>query len=138
VDAAHESKEENERTTLFKINVPIQIFTYTATVAKVEADDEDGMDDDDEGSRTELDSHVNMPAVGRHAYIISDTGRMADVSSFTPDYASMQLRIVDAAVQYDCPYSGQSYVPVTRNTLYVPSMKNNLLPPFVLREAGIT
>ena len=92
---------------------------------------------EDEGSRTELDSHANMPVVGRHAYIISDTGRMADVSPFTPDYASMQLRIVDAAVQYDCPYDGQSYILVIRNTLYVPSMKNNLLPPFILRQAGI-
>jgi hypothetical protein len=137
VDAAHESKEESERTKLFEIKVPIQIFTYMATVANVEADDGDDMNDDDEGSRTELDSHANIPVVGRHAYIISDTGRMADVSPFTPDYASMQLRIIDAAVQSNCPYSGQSYVLVIRNTLYAPSMKNNLLPPFVLREAGI-
>ena len=93
--------------------------------------------DKEEGSRTELDSHANMPVVGRHAYIISDTGRVADVSPFTPDYASMQLRIVDAAVQYDCPYDGESYILVIRNTLHVPSMKNNLLPPFILREAGI-
>jgi hypothetical protein len=137
VDAAHDSKEESERTKLLKIKVPIQIFTYMATVADAEADDGDDMINDDEGSRTELDSHANMPAVGRHAYIISDTGRMADVSPFTPDYAWMQLRIFDAAVQYDCPYSGQSYVLVIRNTLYVSSMKNNLLPPFVLRKAGI-
>jgi hypothetical protein len=55
-----------------------------ATVADVEVDDEGGMDID-EGSRTELDFYANMPIVGRHAYIISDTGRMADVSPFTPD-----------------------------------------------------
>ncbi len=136
VDAAYESKEEEERIKLFKIKVPTQIFAYLATVADVEVDEEGGMNED-EGSRTELDSHANMPVVGRHAYIISDTGRMADVSPFTPDYASMQLRIVDAAVQYDCPYNGMSYILVIRNTLYVPSMKNNLLPPFILRQAGI-
>jgi hypothetical protein len=136
VDAAYESKEEEERIKLFKIKVPTQIFAYLATVANVEVDEEGGMNED-EGSRTELDSHANMPVVGRHAYIISDTGRMADVSPFTPDYASMQLRIVDAAVQYDCPYNGMSYILVIRNTLYVPSMKNNLLPPFILRQAGI-
>ena len=136
VDAAYESKEEEERIKLFKITVPTQIFAYLATVADVEVDEEGGMNED-EGSRTELDSHANMPVVGRHAYIISDTGRMADVSPFTPDYASMQLRIVDAAVQYDCPYNGMSYILVIRNTLYVPSMKNNLLPPFILRQAGI-
>jgi hypothetical protein len=107
VDAADESKK---RIKLCNIKVPIQIFAYLATVANVEVDDEGGMDKD-EGSRTELNSHANMPVVGRHAYIISDTGRMADVSPFTPpDFKSMRLCIVDAAVQYDCPYDGQSYI----------------------------
>jgi hypothetical protein len=136
VDAAHGSKAKEERTKLCKINVPIQIFAYLATVANVEVDDNANMNEE-EDSRTELDSHANMPVVGRHAYIVSDTGRVADMSPFTPDYASMQLRIVDAAVQYDCPYNGESCILVIRNTLYVPSMKNNLLPPFVLRKAGI-
>jgi hypothetical protein len=136
VDAAYESKEEEERIKLCKIKVPIQTYAYMATIADVEVDGEDRMDVD-EGSRTELDSHANMPVVGQNAYIISDTGRVADVSPFTPDYASMQIRIVDAAVQYDCPYDGESYILVIRNMLYVPSMKNNLLPPFILRQAGI-
>ena len=48
----------------------------------------------------------------------------------------MQIRIVNAAVQYDCQYTGKSYILVIRNSLSVPSMKNNLLPPFVLRQAG--
>jgi hypothetical protein len=49
----------------------------------------------------------------------------------------MQVPIVDAAVQYDCPYDSQSYILVIQNALHVPSMRNNLLPPFILREAGI-
>jgi hypothetical protein len=123
VDAAYESKEEEERIKLYKIKVPIQTYAYMATIADVEVDGEDNMDVD-EGSRTELDSHANMPVVGRNAYIISDTGRVADVSPFTPDYASMQIRIVDAAVQYDCPYDGESCILVIRNTLYVPDKAN--------------
>jgi len=90
-----------------------------------------------EESRTELDSHANMPVVGQNAYIISDTGRIADVNPFTPDYDSMHVSIVDAAIRYDCPYDGRSYILVIRNALFVPSMKNNLIPPFVMREAGI-
>ena len=86
---------------------------------------------------TELDSHANMPVVGRNAYIISDTGRIADVNPFTPDYDSIRISIIDAAVRYDCPYDGKMYIFVLRNALYVPSMKNNLIPPFVMREAGI-
>jgi hypothetical protein len=78
-----------------------------------------------------------MPVVGRNAYIISDTGRVADVNAFTPDYSSMRISIVDAAVTYECPYDGKSYIFVLRNALHVPSMKNNLILPFVMREAGI-
>jgi hypothetical protein len=79
-----------------------------------------------------------MPVVGRHAFIISDTGRTADVKAYSPDYESMEIRIVDAAVKYECPYNGISYILVIRNALHVPSMHTNLIPPFMMREAGIT
>ena len=101
----------------------------------------DKSSDDNEGkesmSRMDLDSHVNMAVVGRHAYILSDTGRTAEVNPFTPDYKSMQVPIVDAAVQYECPYSGTLHVLVIRNALHVPSMRHNLVPPFMIREEGI-
>jgi hypothetical protein len=98
---------------------------------------EDTTDIDEQDSRTELDSHVNMPVVGRNAYIISDMGRVADVNAFTPDYSSMRISIIDAAVGYECPYNGKSFIFALRNALHVPSMKNNLIPPFVMRETGI-
>ena len=59
------------------------------------------------------------------------------MNPFTPDYQSIQIPIVDAAIQYNCPYSGVSYILVIRNTLHVPSMRKNSLPPFILREAGV-
>ena len=62
---------------------------------------------------------------------------MADVSPFTPDYVLMQLFIVYVVVRYDCPLNGELYILVIRNTLYVPSMRNNLLTPFGLHEEGI-
>jgi hypothetical protein len=46
---------------------------------------DDNTIDVEETSRTELDSHANMPVVGRHTYIISHTGRVAEVNPFTPD-----------------------------------------------------
>jgi hypothetical protein len=123
-----------ERNNLYKIQVHPQIFSLLSTVADV---DVDGEQDEAECSRTEFDSHANMPVVGRHAYVISDTGKIADVSPFTPDYKSMEIPIVDAAVQYEEPYDGKQYILVIRNALHVPSMRNNLLPPFILRQAGI-
>ena len=88
-------------------------------------------------SQTELDSHANMPVVGRNAYVLSDLGQKVDVSPFTTDYKSMQISVVDAAVLYDCPFTGNLIVFVIRNALYVPAMVNNLIPPFIMREQGI-
>ena len=38
---------------------------------------------------------------------------------------------------YEDPYTGHNVVLVVRNALYVPSMKNNLIPPFIMREKGV-
>ena len=89
-------------------------------------------------SCTELDSHANMPVVGKHAYIIAETSKKVDVSPFTPDYQPLTVPLVDTTVRYDNPYNGKSYILVLRNELYVPSMDNNLIPPFMLREMGVT
>ena len=89
-------------------------------------------------SRMELDSHVNMPVVGKHVYIIAETGKKVDVSPFTPDYKPLTVPLADATVKYDNPYNGKSYILVLRNALHVPSMDHNLIPPFMLREMGVT
>jgi hypothetical protein len=90
-------------------------------------------------SRTELDTHANMIVAGKHCYVIAWTGRNATVNPFTPDYDALkEVPIVDAAIMYECPYSGKEYILVLlRNALHVPSMDNNLIPPFVMREAGL-
>jgi hypothetical protein len=119
-----------------KINKDLQRYIATAAISEINGN-EDLNQDMREDSRTELDSHANMPVVGKFAYIISNTGRIADVKAYSPDYDSMQIPIVDAAVKYECPYDGTVYILVIRNALHVPSMQNNLIPPFMMREAGI-
>jgi hypothetical protein len=84
-----------------------------------------------------LDSHAIMPVVGKHAFVLANTGRTCEVSAFTPDYEPMKVPIVDAAVVYECPYKHTANILVIRNCLHVPTMINNLIPPFVLREAGV-
>ena len=44
---------------------------------------------DDNMSRTELDSHTNMVVVGRHAAITSNTEGTAEVSPFILDYETL-------------------------------------------------
>ena len=89
-------------------------------------------------SCTELDSHANMPVVGKHAYIIAETSKKVDVAPFTPDYKPLTVPLVDATVRYDNPYHGKSYILVLWNAPYVTSMENNLIPLFMLREIGVT
>ena len=84
-------------------------------------DGEDMVVDDMVTSRTELDSHANMVVVGRHALVVSDTGRTAEVNPFTPDYEALQqVPIVDAAICYTCPYTDSQYYFIVRNALLVP------------------
>ena len=88
-------------------------------------------------SRTDLDSHANMPVVGKGAFVLATHDRTCQVSPYTPDYKPMSVPMVDAAVKYECPYDGRVYILIIRNALLVPAMDHNLLPPFMLREAGI-
>ena len=57
---------------------------------------------------------------------------------FTPDYKPIRVELVDAALKYECPYSGEIKILIIRRGLHVPSMTHNLLPPFMQDEAGIT
>ena len=110
--------------------------TSSAIIAAANGIAHDG-DGDGEVSRTELDSHANMPVVGKHSFVISDTGKTVSVSPFTPQYKPVTVKLVDAAIQYDGPLDGKSYILVVRNALYCPEMDHNLIPPFIMREAGI-
>jgi hypothetical protein len=101
------TQDPNTERKLYKITIPTQVYSLLATIMATDVDlalNEEDMES--EQSKTELDSHANMPVVGRHAFIISDTGRVADENAFTPDYEPMQLSIVNTAIQYDCPYDG--------------------------------
>ena len=60
-----------------------------------------------------------------------------DVAPFTPDYKPLSVELVDAALKYECPYSDKAKILIIRWGLHVPLMTHNLLPPFMLREAGI-
>ena len=89
-------------------------------------------------SLTELDSHANMPVVGREALIVEQSGKTVEVSPFTLDYKPIEVEVVNAIVQCDSPLDGREYMLVIQNTLCVPSMSNDLIPPFIMWENGIS
>ena len=87
---------------------------------------------------TEMDSHANMAVVGSNVTKIQDTGRYADVNAFATDVGQMKrFSIKDMAIAYDCPYQKTTFLLIIKNALHVPSMNHNLIPPFVLDEAGL-
>ena len=86
-------------------------------------------DESNNNFRLEIDTHANMPVVGKGAHIIAFTGETANVNAYNPQHGTMQIPVVDGAVQYNCPYTGKSHVLVVRNALHVPSMDNYLIRP---------
>ncbi len=87
---------------------------------------------------TELDSHANMAVASADCTIISKSGKYADVTPFLEDLPVMKMvEIVDDMMAYDDPISHTTYLLVMRNALSIPSMGHNLIPPFLIREAGL-
>ena len=78
-----------------------------------------------------------MLVFGQHSRILARTGKTVDVQAFSPDIAPLELELVDAAVLYENPYTGKLIICIAQNALYVPTMNHNLVPPFILREAGV-
>ena len=88
--------------------------------------------------RSELESHDNMLVFGNKCFVFDSVhGRTVDVAPFDPSLGlSKKTPIVDAAVAYDFPYNNKNYILLARNAIHVPSMYNNLIPPFILRASG--
>ena len=92
---------------------------------------------DDETSAIELDSHADSPVVGKHASIIRKTAKQVNVSGFTVRLGSaIPVDVIDAAVVYDCE-TGNSYLMIIHNALYLEEIKVHLIPPFMMRLSDI-
>ena len=79
-----------------------------------------------------------MVVLGSECIVFEWSGKTCTVNPFDKQLGSAKdVPIVDAAIAYDCPYSHQPYVLLLRNALYMPSMKDNLIPPFIMRQGGI-
>jgi len=60
------------------------------------------------------------------------------VSGFSGELGSaIKVLVVHAAVAYYCEITGKAHILVIHNALYLRSMKTNLIPPFMMRLAGL-
>ena len=94
--------------------------------------------DDVKTMEVHFDSHANMVVLGALCWIISVSQERAAVSAFVDDVGQLpSVPIVDAVLAYDCPYTAKTILLVVRNALFIKSMQHHLIPPFILREAGL-
>eukprot|EP00957_Ditylum_brightwellii_P025758 1948236-Ditylum_brightwellii.AAC.1 len=86
--------------------------------------------------QSEIDNHANMVVLGKNCFVI-EQGGVCDVSGFAPGSGRKGVKVIDAAVVYDDPYTGIPRILLFKNALYCPDMDYNLIHPFILREAGL-
>lgn len=88
-------------------------------------------------SSTQLDSHANYWVLSDDCTVFNRYKRSFSVNAFTSEVKALKVPIVDAAMAYDCPFSGDTYIIIMKQGLLVSSMEHHLAPPFILCEAGL-
>jgi hypothetical protein len=79
-----------------------------------------------------------MAVAGIGTTLIARTGQHATVTPFSKSLPVMnKVEIVDVAMAYDGPFTLKTYLFVMRNAVYIPTMGHNLMPPIILRKAGL-
>ena len=83
---------------------------------------------------TELDSHADTCCVGANVHILGQTHKTVNVTPFLQKLGTIKRApIVDAAVAYDDPKSGETYILVINQAIHIPEMTHNLLCPMQCR-----
>ena len=75
--------------------------------------------------------------VGSEALIIRTHDRKLRVNGFTPALGSKTVDVVDAAIAYECEFTGKVLIVIIRNGLHLKEIKHNLLSPFIMRLDGL-
>jgi len=85
-------------------------------------------------ARAELDSHADTCCFGPNAFIVHDTEQTISVEPFDKTLGTINnVKIVTAAVAYDCPATYQTYVLFFPQSLYFPTLQKHLLCPNQMR-----
>ena len=95
------------------------------------------IDDQDDGN-LELDSYADSPVLGRGAVVVRKTDRTILVKGFSDEIGRpISVPVVDGVIAYECEYTGNTKLLMIRNALHLLSMNNHLIPPFMMRLAGL-
>lgn len=99
-----------------------------------------GGDDSSYGAVTsniELDTHADTFVAGANCLILHRTGRECDVSPYSDDYIPVtSVPIVTAATVWQSQYTGQEFLLIFNEALWMPSLPHTLINPNQLRAFG--
>lgn len=112
--------------------------SISAAISTAATVDHYGKKVDTDESTTQLDSHANWWVLSDDCTVFNEYKKKVSVAGFSSEVGTIpKVPIVDAAMAYHCPYSDDVYILIVSKALWVPSMKHNLAPPFIMREADI-
>jgi len=118
IASAEGGQSKSEQPNQYLINAITDTVRAQAMAAEVYAN----MDEEDTGTanpRTELDSHANMTVLGKHAFVFESTGRACNVHPFSAELGIAEnVPIVDGAIAYESPFTGEAYILLVRNALH--------------------
>ena len=80
-----------------------------------------------DSSSFELDSHADSPVVGSKALNVRTHDIKVRVKGFTPALGLKTVDVVDAAIAYECDFTGKVLIRIIRNGLHLKEMEHNLL-----------
>ena len=88
--------------------------------------------------KCEMDSHADTIVAGSNCIVLNYTGKVCDVSPYRDDYAPVSnVPIVTAATAWQSSHTGQTYILVFHETLWMgDSMDSTLINPNQLRHYG--
>ena len=90
---------------------------------------------DDGEQRTDLESHADTCVIGQHALIVHDFNRPVNVTGYDPSKGTMAPNCpeVSAAIEYDCPMTGEVFIIEIHQAILIDHLHNNLLCPMQMR-----
>ena len=88
--------------------------------------------------KCELDSHADTTVAGSNCTVLAYTGKVCDVAPYRDDYQPVtNIPIVSAATAWQSPYTGQVYILIFHEALWMgDTMSSTLINPNQLRHFG--
>lgn len=89
--------------------------------------------------RADLDSHADTTCIGQHSAIIGTTYKTVRVTPFLKSFGTVsKVQMVNAALAYDDPQSGETKILIFYQVLHFKEMTNHLLSPMQMHMNELT